>query len=82
MSEQWRSTTPTARTQAREVLDAIVGVVEDIGRELNIADLSTEHGLGPDGQRLPGDGPFAWRINELDENVRLLRSILVHRGMD
>lgn len=82
MTEQWRSTTPKARAEAREVLDAIVSVVDDIGRELSIADLMIEHGVDDDGQRRPGDGPFAHRITELDANVRRLRSILVHRGMD
>lgn len=76
--EHWRTSTPETRTEARAVLDAIVNRANDLGRELNVADLAPID----EGARIPGDGPFAWRIDELEENVRHLRSLLVHRGMD
>lgn len=78
--EKWRTSTADTRAEARAVLDAIADRLDDLGRELNIADMTAD--VVDEGTRVPGDGPFAWRIDKLEENVRKLRSLLVHRGMD
>ena len=55
---------------ARSALEDANAMIHEIADELGFLDASEDAHLGP------GEGPFIWRLDELDTSSRRLRTLL------